>query len=294
MKKLSIFILSLFLAISSFSQGIVLKATTETLELLTSSTADIDYSIVWYDITSSGAGLSNTNEGKITSATTTVVVAAPGASTSRHVKEIIIKDIHASTANTVRFKKDISTTEYQLTGDVVLQAGESLLYTDAQGWVKYSSGGIFMAASVSFQVDVQTFSGNGTWTKPTGFTTKYVSVQAWGAGGGGGAGASLASATIAKGGGGSNGAFTVCAAGLTTTQIRLCLADQITPLTTSGIAGGTTTVSYGRVAIGVPVKGRFVTRVTGSPTQVTVGITATDATTPITNWEMILTGCLLI
>lgn len=83
-------------------------------------------------------------------------------------------------------------------------------------------------------------------------------------------------------GGGTTGAWTVCAAGLTTTNIRLCLNDQVTPLTTTGTPAGTTVVTYGRAACGVPAGCRLVESVTGSPSQITPGISAQDATTPIT------------
>lgn len=53
----------------------------------------------------------------------------------------------------------------------------------------------------AFNTDVQTFTANGTWTKPSG--AKSVKIQAWGAGGsGGGAGSGTGSA-----GGGGGGSF---------------------------------------------------------------------------------------
>lgn len=55
-------------------------------------------------------------------------------------------------------------------------------------------------------MDVQTFSANGTWTKPAGART--IRVQLWSGGGGGGAGRKGAAATIrCGGGGGGSGAF---------------------------------------------------------------------------------------
>lgn len=82
--------------------------------------------------------------------------------------------------------------------------------------------------------------------------------------------------------GGATGAYTVCADGLSTTTIQLCLNDQVTPLSTTGTFTGNATVSYGRNAIGVASRGRVVSIVTGSPVSVTHGISAQDAVTPIT------------
>lgn len=65
-----------------------------------------------------------------------------------------------------------------------------------------SSGG-----GTTVPVNVQTFTSNGTWTKPAGVTT--VRVQAIGGGGGGGSGRVSASGTLASGGaGGSGGGYT--------------------------------------------------------------------------------------
>ena len=72
---------------------------------------------------------------------------------------------------------------------LLLQAGESVTYTDQESWIRFSSGGVKQETSVSFQVDVQTFTANGTWTKPTSYTPKEVTCYTGGAGGGGGGGA---------------------------------------------------------------------------------------------------------
>ena len=59
-----------------------------------------------------------------------------------------------------------------------------------ESWIRFSSGGVKQETSVSFQVDVQTFTANGTWTKPTSYTPKEVTVI-FGAGGGGGGSAGM-------------------------------------------------------------------------------------------------------
>lgn len=119
---------------------IILKATTETLEIVTSSVADIDYSISYADITTTSFSPSTT-EGKITSITTTSVLAAPAASTQRQVKLITITNRHATTTNNIIVKKDISATEYYLTPNMVLLAGETVMYTDGIGWTHYLANG---------------------------------------------------------------------------------------------------------------------------------------------------------
>ena len=119
---------------------ILLKATTETLEITTSSVADIDYSISYADITAT-TFLPSTSEGKITTATTTTALTAPAVSTQRQIKLISITNRHASTTNTILVKKDISGTEYYLTPVATLLAGETMQYVDGQGWLFYTSTG---------------------------------------------------------------------------------------------------------------------------------------------------------
>jgi len=119
---------------------ILLTATTEILRLITSSIADIDYLISYADITTSAFSPSST-QGKILTATTTTILAAPIASTQRQVKLITIINRHASTTNTVRLLKDISATQYFLTPVVTLLAGESMQYVDSQGWIYYATNG---------------------------------------------------------------------------------------------------------------------------------------------------------
>lgn len=133
---------------------IILKATTETLELASSSTADLDYSVSYADITTTTFSPSS-SEGKITTATTTTIASAPGASTQRQIKLITIVNRHASTSNTIVVKKDISGTEYYLTPSVVLLAGETLQYIDGGGWTYYSATGAVKGNQTAAGSDTQ-------------------------------------------------------------------------------------------------------------------------------------------
>jgi len=149
MKKLLLIVLTL-LSFAGFGQ-IVLTNTTHNFEVVTSSTSGIDYRIVFFEETSSGAGItssSNTSSdgiGKISTATTTVVLDAPAAaSTTRTIQTATFTNIGAA-ENTLTFKIDISGTEYNETPAYTLKAGESLYYNQTLGW--YRSGSLTSAVT---------------------------------------------------------------------------------------------------------------------------------------------------
>lgn len=133
MKRL---ILSLLILASTFiakSQSLILKATTESLILTTSSTADIDFQVNYADLVLATGGTPGTQEGKITTATSTDIVSAPAASTYRLIKSISIKNINTTTSNTITIVKDISATTYELF-ETQLGPNEQLNYTEEKGW----------------------------------------------------------------------------------------------------------------------------------------------------------------
>jgi hypothetical protein len=124
---------------------IILKATAETLQVTTSSAAGLDYSVAYNDVTTTTFSPSS-NEGKISSATTTSILAAPAASTQRQVKLIIISNRDASVSDTIVIQKNISSTLYNLTPSITLLAGETLQYMDSVGWTYYSATGVIKTA----------------------------------------------------------------------------------------------------------------------------------------------------
>jgi hypothetical protein len=156
---------------------IILKATTETLQITTSTAAGLDYSISYADIGATTFAPSS-NEGKISSATTTSALSAPAASTQRQVKFIIIANRDASLSSIVTVQKLISSTAYNLTPPITLLPGETLQYADRKGWVYYSATGAVKgnqaASGSTYQVQ---FNNNGAlqgdpnftwnWTTPT-------------------------------------------------------------------------------------------------------------------------------
>ena len=112
---------------------IFLNGNTESLEILTSSIADIDYQVNWVDVIPSTGATPGSSQGKIISATTTTIAAAPASGTSRQIKTIFIRNVGA-TSNTVTVKKDVSGNDYAVSTDAILQPGEILVYNLETAW----------------------------------------------------------------------------------------------------------------------------------------------------------------
>lgn len=100
-----------------------LANTNETLELTTSVAGSIHYKVGYTDITGTTVSNPSVNRGDITTATTTTILAAPAASTTRKVQYLNVYNNGTST-NIITIKDDVGGTEniYQ---KITLQAGES-------------------------------------------------------------------------------------------------------------------------------------------------------------------------
>ncbi len=130
MKKI---VLALLILISFKGYGqIVLTTTSHNFEVTTTSTSNIDYRVTYFDETTSGAGLTGISVGKITTATTTVILAAPAASTTRTVLYVTLSNT-GSAENTLTVKIDVSATEYNETPAYILKGGESI-YFNTKEW----------------------------------------------------------------------------------------------------------------------------------------------------------------
>src|SRR5574343_654764 len=106
------FVLTLLLCRVAFA-GIILEST-DTFEVITTTTAAIDYDCNWSDSTTS-AFTPGKSSGLINTATTTVVVTAPSASTYRNVNQCTFRNAGGS-SNVLTIQKDVSTnnrTKYQ-------------------------------------------------------------------------------------------------------------------------------------------------------------------------------------
>lgn len=141
------FALLLLLLPSFVSAQTILSATTHSLEVVTTTTAPIDYYVSFVDY-ASGSVTPGSSQGAITTATTTTWVAAPGASTQRQLRRATFRNKSTSSANILTFQKDVSGTNYEAYS-VSLAPGESVKM-DAEGeWNVYDSAGILRIAGTS-------------------------------------------------------------------------------------------------------------------------------------------------
>ena len=108
---------------------VTLDATTETLEVTTSSAASLDYSVSYMD-NASGTLTPGSSHGNIASATTTAILAAPGASTQRAVTAVTLCNVSTTTSNSVTLKHDTSATE-RVIGKASLAPGECVVWDNS-------------------------------------------------------------------------------------------------------------------------------------------------------------------
>lgn len=122
---------------------LLLTLTTDKLQLITSSTANIDVTATYIDRDQSTGvvGLADRQLTATSTATTTDIVAAPAATTTRNIKALMIRNRHASSSNDVTVQLNANSTLYTLYKKTLL-AGESLIYIDAVGFIPWSDSAL--------------------------------------------------------------------------------------------------------------------------------------------------------
>jgi peptidyl-tRNA hydrolase len=110
---------------------LLLASTSDKVQIVTTTTADIDVHASFVDLSGSTVtpGRANT---KIATGTTTDVVASPAASTVRNVKTLQIANVHASASNVVTIQHTDGTNVVQIES-VTLLAGERIAYREGIG-----------------------------------------------------------------------------------------------------------------------------------------------------------------
>jgi hypothetical protein len=223
---------------------LLLVSTSDKLQLVTSAAVTIDVHASWVDNSATAITPGRTNTA-ITTATTTDVVASPGASTVRNIKALNVRNKHATNSCDVTVQHTDGTTVAQLY-KVTLLAGYSLQYIDGVGFVirpPFSTG----------LLAIRTITASGVFAPTPGMVSSIVELV-----GGGGAGGGLTGQTsiVTMSAGGGAGGFSK--ARLTATQIGASQTITIGPggtgvLQAAGNDGGVT--SFGSLCIANGGKG---------------------------------------
>jgi hypothetical protein len=120
---------------------LVLTLTTDSIEVITSSGADIAVvaNYIDRDQTSGDVGLADRKVSKPLTATTTTIVSAPSGSpaTTRNVKSIFMRNLDTTLSNDLTIQLNANSVLYELYKCTLL-AGESLQYVDGVGFFKFT------------------------------------------------------------------------------------------------------------------------------------------------------------
>lgn len=111
---------------------LLLASTSDLVRVVTSAAINTDVHASWVDVASGVVTPGRTNT-LITTATTTTVVASPGASTYRTVKTLTVRNRHASTSQDLTVVHSDGTNIPELIKATLL-AGDALHYDEHNGW----------------------------------------------------------------------------------------------------------------------------------------------------------------
>lgn len=151
--------LSLVIALS-LGNVVTLDATNEIIELQTISTATTDYTCSYTDNASGTLTPGATDPGQITTATTTTICAAPGASTQRAITAITACNISTSTSQTLILKHDKGGAERVL-GRASVGPNECMRCDNQGGCTVVTSSGVPKVSNGSPVIGGRPY----TWTK---------------------------------------------------------------------------------------------------------------------------------
>ncbi len=116
---------------------LIQSLTTDKISLITTTVANTDIVATYVDRNQSTGtvGLADRQVTAVVTATTTDIVAAPGATTTRNIKSLNIRNKHTSTNNTITVQYNANSVLYEL-HKATLLAGEVLQYIEGLGFFK--------------------------------------------------------------------------------------------------------------------------------------------------------------
>lgn len=117
-----------------------LSSTSDIIRVITASAASIEVHASWVDLSGTTVTPGSLNTPNITTATTTTVVAAPGASTVRNVKALYMTNVSASASTRVAVEHFDGTNAVEMMGFILLP-GENMTFDEEGRWRHFDANG---------------------------------------------------------------------------------------------------------------------------------------------------------
>lgn len=126
---------------------LLLTSTSDLVKVVTSAAGAVAVHASWVDNAAGTITPGRTNTASITSATPTTVVASPASSTQRNVKNLTIRNTHATVSNDVTVQHTDGTNSEDLVKATLL-AGETLVLDATGDWTHLDTNGAPYVAAV--------------------------------------------------------------------------------------------------------------------------------------------------
>lgn len=151
---------------------IYLTATTDKLQLVTSAAATVDVVALYVEAVTSG--LTGQNPGRqltaITTATTTDILGAPGASNTRTLKQVTVRNKDATNQVDVTLLYNANGTTYELY-KVTLLPGEAFIYIEGVGFFPLKPAPVLDKVLVA---NADVVNASAAWVDITGLTVPLL------------------------------------------------------------------------------------------------------------------------
>jgi hypothetical protein len=162
-----------------------LSATTDLIEMVTSSGADIDVHCSYTEqpnpVGSSDSVTVDRKATKVTTATTTDISGSPASSKTRTIKGFIAFNIDGSVSNTLTFQHTLTGPVVHKLGTVTLLAGEYVIFDGQKLWHYDTNGGIYGVGQVfASQSDQETGTSTVTVVAPGTQHFHQSALKCWG------------------------------------------------------------------------------------------------------------------
>lgn len=140
---------------------LLLASTSDKIRLTTSAATNVDVQASYVDLVAPSTVTPGRLNTAITTATTTDVVASPGASTFRTLKLLSVRNKSTTTANDVTVIHTDGTTAVEVI-KVTLLAGEALIYDEHAGFLIRTALGAAKTAAATGQLNIVPLTGDVT------------------------------------------------------------------------------------------------------------------------------------